>query len=192
VTAVPLSASPLVCHPGRVWALDPANSGDLIARLRPHGRDRDFEVARVGEGWRPLVEECHERLQVAFPDYELLDIKQKYGVLEFQAFPRRWAEGQGQWTRQEYADLHAITGEIRDRSETICEWCGAPGQLRESRKHELTVCDACDQRFPDPPYPVHGLRLLPQNRTRPGNQSGTQNTKTVSSGVPGVRQSSAN
>jgi hypothetical protein len=63
-------ASPLVWHSGRVWALDPVNSCDLIGRLRRHGRDRNFEVAWVGEGWRPLVEECHERLEAAFPDYE--------------------------------------------------------------------------------------------------------------------------
>ena len=83
-----------------MWALDPANSRDLIAWLRPHARNRDFEVARVGEGWRSLVEECHERLAAAFPDYELLAIKQKWGVLDYQAFPRRWAEGQQRWTSQ--------------------------------------------------------------------------------------------
>jgi hypothetical protein len=58
-------------HSWRVWALNPANSRDLIDRLRPHGRDRNAEV---GEGWRPLVMECHERLAAAFPDYELLAI----------------------------------------------------------------------------------------------------------------------
>lgn len=116
-----------------MWELDPANSGGLIDRLRPHGRNRNFEVASVGEGWRPLVGECHERLQAAFPDYELLDIKQKYGALEYQAFPRRWTVGQGQWTTQEYASLQAITSEVRDRSERICEWCGATGLPNEGK-----------------------------------------------------------
>jgi len=140
-----------------VWALDPDNSRDLIDRLRPHGRNRTFEVAEVGEGWRPLVEECHERLEAAFPEYELLYIKQKYGVLEYQAFPRRWAKGQGQWTTQEHDSLETITSQIRERSGNICEWCGAAGQLRDWRELELTLCDACDQRFPDPPYTVYGL-----------------------------------
>lgn len=61
-----------------------------------------------------------------------------------------------QWTAQENADLQAITSEIRDRSEHTCEWCGGAGKHRESRKLELTLCDACNQRFPDPPYPVRG------------------------------------
>jgi hypothetical protein len=155
----------LVWNAGRVWVLDPANSRDLIGRLRPHGRDCDFEIASVGEGWRPLVGECHKRLEAAFPDYELLDIKQKWGVLVYQAFPRRWVEGSKQWTMQEYADLGAIVGEIQERSAAICEWCGAAGQPREWRNLELTLCDACDQRFPDLPCPVHALRLLRPNGT---------------------------
>jgi hypothetical protein len=137
-----------------MWVLDPGNSADLIDRLRPHAHRFNFEVAWVGEGWRPLVEECHERLEAAFPDYELLAIKQKYGLLEYQAFPRRWVQGQTQWTDQEYADLLGITSEIRDRSESVCEWCGASGLLRESRTVERTLCDACERRFPDPPTPA--------------------------------------
>jgi hypothetical protein len=147
-----------------VWALDPVNSGDLIHRLRPHGRDRDFEVAWVGEGWRPLVEECHERLKAAYPDYELLAIKQKWGVLVYQAFPGRWAEGRKQWTAQEYADLGAIVDEFQERSEGICEWCGAAGQLREWRNLELTLCDACDQRFPRPAVPRARPRAVTPER----------------------------
>jgi hypothetical protein len=70
-----------------VWALNSANSRDLIDRLRPHGRDRSFVVAEVGEGWRPLVVECHERLAAAFPDYELLAIKQKMGRTGLSGIP---------------------------------------------------------------------------------------------------------
>jgi hypothetical protein len=48
------------------------------------------------------------------------------------------------------ADLQKITSDIRKRSERICEWCGAAGNHREPRKIELTLCDACNERFPDP------------------------------------------
>ncbi len=140
-----------------MWCLDPVNSPDLIARLRPHGRDRDFEVAWVGEGWRPLVDDCHTWIVAALPDYELVNIKQKYGALIYQAYPRRAVDGERPWTAQEYQVLGTITSDIQDRSETVCEWCGAFGQLREWRKLELALCAACDQRFPDPPYPVHAL-----------------------------------
>jgi hypothetical protein len=68
-----------------VWELDPANGRDLIDRPRPHARRFTLKTAQVGEGWRPLVEECHERPQAAFPDYELLAVKQTYRALECQA-----------------------------------------------------------------------------------------------------------
>jgi hypothetical protein len=57
-----------------MWCLDTVNSAELINRLRPHGRDGDFAVAWIGEGWRTLVEACHDRLITVFPEYELLAI----------------------------------------------------------------------------------------------------------------------
>jgi hypothetical protein len=124
---------------------------ELINRLRPHGRDREFEVAWVGEGWRSLAAQCHDRLSARFPNYELLAIKQKHGMLAYQAFPRRWVKGEDQWTPEEADELGAIVDEFRVRSEVKCEWCGADARLREWRTVELTLCDDCDQRFPDPP-----------------------------------------
>jgi hypothetical protein len=123
--------------------------------MRPHGRDREFEVAWVGEGWRSLVAQCHDRLSARFPGYELLDIKQKHGILWYQAFPRRWVQGQEQWTQEEADELNAIVDEFQIRSQVICEWCGAAARLREWRAVELTLCDDCDRRFPDPPVRPH-------------------------------------
>jgi len=137
-----------------VWCLDPVNSSELINRLRPHGRNGDFDVAWVGEGWRPLVEACHNRLVTVFPQYELLAIKQKYGELSYQAFPRRWVQGQAQWTADEARELDAITDAFEARSRTVCEWCGAIAKLREWRTTILTLCDDCEARFPDPPSSV--------------------------------------
>lgn len=138
-----------------MWCLDQVNSPELIARLRRHGRGGDFEVAWVGEGWRILVAECHERLVAAFPGYELHAVKQKYGALSYQAFARRWVEGERSWSVDEAAEVDAITEEFGVRSEAVCEWCGTVARLRDWRKVELTLCDACDRRFPDPPYEVH-------------------------------------
>ena len=139
-------------HPCSVWCLDPVNCGELIAELRPHARSSvGFEVVWVGEGWRPLVQDCHRRLVVAFPEYELLAIKQKWGALAYQAFPRPGVKGERRWSPDEARELGRITGEFWKRSETVCEWCGAAARLRDWRSLELTLCDACDARFPDPP-----------------------------------------
>ena len=138
-----------------MWCLDPVNSPELVDRLRPHGRNGDFDVAWVGEGWWTLVEACHDRLLAAFPQYELLAIQQKYGELSYQAFPRRWVQGQTQWSPEEADELDAITAAFGALSQVVCEWCGATARLREWRTTELTLCDDCDARFPDPPVPVH-------------------------------------
>ena len=64
----------------------------------------------------------------------------------YQAFRRRRVEGKKQWTTQQYADLGTTVGEIQERSEAICEWCGSAAQLRGWRNLQLTLCDARDQR----------------------------------------------
>lgn len=115
-------------------------------------------MAWVGEGWRSLVAELHERLVAAFPEYELLAIQQKHGVLLYQALPRRWVEGERPWSADEAAELDTIADEFSIRSEAVCEWCSAVARPRDWRTVELTLCDACDQRFPDPPHGVHSVR----------------------------------
>jgi hypothetical protein len=52
-----------------MWVLDPANSRELLDRLRPHSLSPDFEVVWCGEGWKPLVSDCHDELAAAFPNY---------------------------------------------------------------------------------------------------------------------------
>lgn len=136
-----------------MWVLDPVNSPELIRQLRAHVRGDRFEVAWVGEGWRVLVQECHQRLEHEFPDYELLAVKQKEGVLAFQAFPRPSKQGEPQWTSDEFRRLGAITSQAQKSSESVCEWCGSPGNLREERSYIVTLCDDCDKRFSDPPGP---------------------------------------
>lgn len=135
-----------------MWVLDPANSGDLITALRPHAREHEFEVCWVGEGWRDIVTQCHLAIVAEFPEYELLAVKQKFGVLELQALPRPWVRDQPRWTTDEAHALDAITDVARVASETTCEWCGDAADLRDDRTVWLTLCDVCDARFPDPPY----------------------------------------
>ena len=43
-------------------------------------------------------------------------------------------------------------------SETVCEWCGAAGSLREEtliagQRQDLTLCDECTQDLKVSPYP---------------------------------------
>ncbi|MFE7385537.1 hypothetical protein ACFU9F_34840 [Streptomyces zhihengii] len=83
-----------------------------------------------------------------FPEYELLAVKQKWGMLAFQAFPRPWKPG-GDWTSAEYARLGTLADAFADRSETVCERCGDGGLLRESRRIHLVLCDRCETQVPE-------------------------------------------
>ena len=89
-------------------------------------------------------------LTITYAD-SLLDIKQKEGLLAYQAFPRPWVRGERRWTTEETTTLDVITDTFRELSETVCEWCGGAGRWRSSRKLVLTLCDECDARFSDPP-----------------------------------------
>ncbi|MFF0105609.1 hypothetical protein [Streptomyces hirsutus] len=110
--------------------------------LRRHLRDPSFEFD-VGPGWWALVLRCHEAVVAVFPEYELLAVKQKWAALAFQAFPRPWKRD-GNWTSDEAVRLNALVAEFTAASEHICERCGNPGTLRETRPIELTLCGACE------------------------------------------------
>lgn len=124
--------------------------------LRPHWREPAADVAWVGEGWRELVLACHGAVVARFPEYELVNVKQKYGVLAFQAFPRPRRRVAASWTAEEFGELDRVIQPFVEQSEFVCEWCGARGRLRDDRKYLLTLCDTCEGRFPDPPRPGDG------------------------------------
>lgn len=131
-----------------VWVLDPTNSSELLDRLRPHSGYPDFEVVWCGEGWTELVGACHDELAASFPDYRFYAIKEKWGVLAFQARPRA-----GEAAAEEVDRLNEITEKYRAASEVVCEWCGRCGSLRTGARVERTLCDACandltTMRFP--------------------------------------------
>ena len=136
-----------------MWCLDPGNSAELMASLRPHWREPVANVAWVGEGWRDLVWNCHRRVEERFPNYELLAIKQKWGILAFQAFPAPWRERKSTFIPTASRELEKLLAPVIAQSERTCEWCGSDANLREGRELQLTLCDACDRRFSDPPRP---------------------------------------
>lgn len=109
----------------RMLTLDPANSPLLIEDLRPHWRQPAADVVFAGEGWRPIIEKCHLAIKREFPDYELLSIKQREGILAYQAFPRaNGAESERLGRLEEVIEPFLVL------SETTCEYCGARGTLR--------------------------------------------------------------
>ncbi|MFC7468705.1 hypothetical protein ACFQVA_15890 [Actinomadura keratinilytica] len=93
--------------------------------LRPRLRTAGQQFA-IGPGWRRLVLDCHHRISAEFPAYELLAVKQKYGRLSFQAFPRPWRPGERSWTPEEHARLHDLLDATTARSEACANGARPP------------------------------------------------------------------
>ena len=130
-----------------------ARTDELQSALAPHAYSvPDFELL-VGSGWHDLILQCHRAVVAEFPGSELLAVKEKYGALAFQAFPRRWrrprAFRRSAWTYEEWDQLGELVEAFKSRSLATCERCGQGGSLREDRRHILTLCDACDAQVTD-------------------------------------------
>lgn len=91
---------------------------------------------------------CHDELSAAFPDYRFYAIKQKWGVLAFQARPRA-----GEAIAEEQARVDEATERYATASEIICEWCGRSGSLRTDAPDWMTLCDVCADDMKTTKYP---------------------------------------
>jgi hypothetical protein len=85
----------------------------------------DLFGVECGPGWRSIIEPLMERCQKE--GVSIFQIKEKFGGLRFYVGPAS-------------DDLHKAIHESEDKSFTICEQCGAPGQLR-SDGWIRTLCD---------------------------------------------------
>lgn len=100
------------------------------------------ESARLqlpGPGWSPILEEMHRALAEIDPDYALLQVKEKFGVLRIHAA----------FSPETTERCHAVIRSAEARTSSVCECCGASGRLRDQRRRKLTLCDECDAREPE-------------------------------------------
>lgn len=81
-----------------------------------------------GEGWYPIVSQLHEKLKLIDPDYQVFQIKEKFGTLRYYSS----LDGNG--------EVRKLVRQAELASAETCEVCGAPGVLRE-RAWLKTLCD---------------------------------------------------
>lgn len=111
------------------------------------GRYRDALVAvmlRIPErwghwiscskGWYPLITQLDAQLAELDPDYELHQVKEKFGVLRYYAHSQR----QGVSDR-----FNQLIRDAERSSAVICELCGAAGVLSANTRLVRTLCTAC-------------------------------------------------
>lgn len=84
-----------------------------------------YDEVECGAGWKSLYEPLVERCKAE--GVAVLQAKEKFGSLRF-------------YVMGGSDDLHAAIKQAESRSCTICELCGAPGELRK-RSCLKTLCD---------------------------------------------------
>lgn len=107
-----------------------APSMDLSAMHDKHAdlfspRFRGFEC---GNGWAGLIDDMLAELRAACPDARIVQAKEKLGAL------RVYLEDK----LDEQAKVILLRAEAK--SFTVCEVCGAPGELRRIRGHVGVRC----------------------------------------------------
>jgi len=83
-----------------------------------------------GAGWYPILARLEQQLNELDPDYQVHQIKEKFGTLRF------YWEG-------DIPNGDAIVGEAEAESARTCELCGSLGNLRTKAGWLKTLCDHC-------------------------------------------------
>lgn len=88
----------------------------------------------VGRGWYPIIADLNEAIAEIHPDYEVHQVKEKYGGLRY------YCSHDGDDT------VRALVQAAEQLSERTCEDCGEDALLKVSQSGWYrTVCDACDK-----------------------------------------------
>ena len=86
------------------------------------------------DGWKDIVLDTDKMLAYIDPDYEIHQIKEKFGTLRYYYGSKfEYASIQGRI-------MQAIAGYAESRSATICEVCGKWGDLDDSQYYVRTLC----------------------------------------------------
>jgi hypothetical protein len=93
----------------------------------------ETEIENVGPGWKSLVTKVHYDLTELLGDYELVQIKEKFGGLRYY-FDTYSA------STEVHNEAHRIVDEAERVSFTMCEECGDPGQARDMHGWIKTLC----------------------------------------------------
>jgi hypothetical protein len=90
-------------------------------------------------GWYPLITRLDAALSALDPDYQIHQIKEKFGTLRYYADTEMEDDSV-------QARFHELIAEGERESATTCERCGAPGELcavRPTGDWYKTLCPAC-------------------------------------------------
>jgi len=90
-----------------------------------------LKYVQVGKGWEPIVLELNLRLAAIDPDYEVHQVKEKFGGLRYYS------------SLDMHPEAAVFIREAERLAAVTCENCGAAGRQR-SGGWVRTLCDACE------------------------------------------------
>ncbi len=114
----------------------PSDAGehqDVLRALLERIPDGWGRWIQCGAGWYPILARLNERLREIDPDYQVHQIKEKFGTLRFY------------WAGLNYDAGEAAVAEAETESARTCESCGNLGHLRTRRGWSRTLCDDCSR-----------------------------------------------
>jgi hypothetical protein len=93
-------------------------------------------ASSVGEGWWPIVEKLDSDLKEIDPDYQVDQVKEKFGGLRYYA----------SYNQEVSEQARKLIGQAEVQASKTCEWCGNPGDLGGSRWMK-TLCGECLKKY---------------------------------------------
>jgi hypothetical protein len=84
-------------------------------------QERSDYIAKgwTGEGWLPLIMALDERLSAIDPDYDIHQIKEKFGGLRY------YFGTESRLTQRQFDEMHKLELWYENLSFEICEVCGS-------------------------------------------------------------------
>lgn len=87
--------------------------------------------ADVGDGWKPIALEAHERIEALHPGYVILQVKEKFGGLRFCT------------EFDQEKEVSEIIAAAERRALDTCEMCGATEGVTTEGSWVKTLCRSC-------------------------------------------------
>jgi hypothetical protein len=113
--------------------------------------DDHFENGHAG--WQPLLRELDTALKERWPNYQILQVKEKFGTLRFYAKPGvelpdfpdsdEGVATHNEWYNNNVYPFYDLIHQYEDKSASICELCGQPGNVGDNGYWWATRCDSC-------------------------------------------------
>lgn len=135
-----------------------AEKMDRLAEKFPFmidGKYNESLYCDITDGWYPLLENLCQEIADAYEqaglpmDLCVVDVKQEWGSLSFDFhFENENATAD---TEERVKKLHHKIIEIvrfyEDKSTSVCEECGQPGEMRDDSGFKITLCDDCFEKL---------------------------------------------